>query len=124
MSGQRKILIIDDERTLHAMMKPILGSHGFTVLSAMTGEEGLALATVERPDLILLDVIMPAMKGREVCKKLKEDPATQKIPVVFLTAKDSAEDVAAELAAGAVGHITKPVHSANLVKQIKKILGL
>lgn len=124
MSASKKILIIDDERMLHAMLKPILGAHGFDVASAMTGEEGLALAASERPDLILLDVMMPRMKGREVCARLKADPQTAPIPILFLTAKDSDDDVQAELAAGAVGHITKPVNMNNFIKTVKQALGL
>ncbi len=118
-----RILVIDDERTLHAMLQTVLGSHGFDVVSAFNGEEGLALARAGNIDLILLDVIMPGMKGREVCRTLKNDPATKDIPVVFLTAKDSSEDVAAELQAGAIGHITKPVNSMLLVGKIKHALG-
>ncbi len=124
MSASKKILIIDDERMLHTMLKPILGSHGFDVVSAMTGEEGLVLAASEKPDLILLDVMMPQMKGREVCARLKADPVTAPIPVLFLTAKDSEDDVEAELAAGAVGHITKPVNMNNFIKTVKQALGL
>ena len=124
MAASKKILIIDDERMLHTMMKPILGAHGFSVVPAMSGEEGLALAISEKPDLILLDVMMPQMKGREVCAKLKEDPKTARIPVIFLTAKDSDDDVRAELDAGAIGHITKPVNMNNFVKLVKQALGL
>jgi DNA-binding response OmpR family regulator len=119
-----KVLLIDDERALHVMLKSVLGSHGFEVISAMTGEDGVALARIHKPDLIVLDVIMPTMKGREVCAKLKKDPATVAIPVLFLTAKDSSEDVKAELEVGAVGHVTKPINPTHLVKQMKKVLGL
>ncbi len=123
MGMPKKILIIDDERLIHAMMKPVLGAHGFEVVSAMTGEEGLLLASSDRPDLIVLDVMMPKMKGREVCVKIKADPAIAHIPVIFLTAKDSDDDVQAELEAGAMGHITKPINIAQFVKLVKKALG-
>ena len=119
-----KILIIDDERTLHAMLKTVLSSHGFDVISAFTGEDGLVQARTRQFDLVLLDVIMPGIKGREVCRQLKNDPLTKDIPVLFLTAKDSDDDVAAELEAGAIGHITKPVNSMLLVRKIKNILGV
>ncbi|MBF0387526.1 MAG: apolipoprotein N-acyltransferase [Candidatus Omnitrophica bacterium] len=122
--GSNKILLIDDERTLHVMLKPILGSYGFEVISAMNGEEGLALAASEQPGLILLDVIMPTIKGREVCKRLKASPETAHIPVLFLTAKASDDDVKMEMAAGAVGHVTKPINSASLVRLIKKTIAL
>jgi DNA-binding response OmpR family regulator len=119
----KKVLIVDDDRMLHGMLHPILSSYGFEVVSAMSGEEGLQLAASDHPDIIVLDVIMPKMKGREVCKRLKEVPATQNIPVVFLTAKGSEDDIKAELEVGAVGHITKPVNPAFLVQRINEILG-
>ena len=118
-----KILIIDDERTLQSMLRSVLTSHGFEVIASGTGEEGLIMARTEEPDLVLLDVILPGMKGREVCQRLKADPVTKDIPVVFLTAKDSDDDVAAEIAVGAVEHITKPVNSMALIRKLKKILG-
>ena len=119
-----KILIIDDDKTLQMMLKTVLASNGFDVVSTFSGEEGLALARSEKPDFIILDVIMPGVKGREVCRRLKEDPETKGIPVLFLTSKDSEDDVQAELEAGAVGHVTKPVNSMSLVRKIKQILGV
>lgn len=124
MRMSKKILVVDDERLLHTMMRSILETHGFEVVSAMTGEEGLAMASSEKPDLIVLDVVMPKMKGREVCAKLKADPRTEHIPVIFLTAKDSADDVEAEFDAGAMGHVTKPVNVSVFMKMVKKALGL
>ena len=119
---EKKILIIDDDRMLQGMLLPILKSYGFEVVSALNGEEGLKLATSERPDVIILDVIMPKMKGREVCKRLKESPDTKAIPVIFLTSKSSEDDIKAEFEVGAAGHITKPVQPAILVRRINEIL--
>ena len=124
MGTSKKILIIDDERMLHTMMHSVLGAHGFEVVSAMTGEDGLALASSERPDLIVLDVMMPKMKGREVCAKIKADSRLEHIPVIFLTAKDSDDDVQAEFDAGAIGHVTKPVNTSVFMKLVKRALGL
>jgi DNA-binding response OmpR family regulator len=118
-----KILIIDDDKTLQMMLKTVLISNGFDVVSTFSGEEGLTLAKTEKPDLIILDVIMPGIKGREVCRRLKDDPQMKTTPVLFLTSKDSDDDVAAELEAGAIGHVTKPVNSMSLVRKIKQILG-
>ena len=118
-----KILIIDDDKSLQMMLKTVLASNGFEVVSTFSGEEGLTLAKSEKPDFIILDVIMPGIKGREVCRRLKSDPETKGVPVLFLTSKDSEDDVAAELQAGAVGHVTKPVNSMSLVRKIKHILG-
>jgi putative two-component system response regulator len=124
MSAIKKVLIIDDEKMLHSMLKSVLGAHDIEVISAFTGEEGLLMAASQKPNLIFLDVIMPGMKGREVCERLKSDPLTHDIPVLFLTAKNSEDDVQAELAAGATGHITKPINSASLVREVKKSLGI
>ena len=118
-----KILIIDDDKALQMMLKTVLASNGFEVVSTFSGEEGLTLAKSEKPDFIILDVIMPGIKGREVCRRLKADPETKEVPVLFLTSKDSEDDVTAELQAGAVGHVTKPVNSMSLVRKIKHILG-
>lgn len=117
-----KILLIDDDRAVHTMLKSVFAANGYEVVSAMSGEEGLLLAESERPGLILLDVILPKMKGREVCKRLKASHATAAIPVLFLTAKDSDDDVKAEMAVGAVGHVTKPINSNSLLRLVKKTL--
>jgi len=121
-SAWRSILVVDDDETVIKIVRPILMSSGFSVLSASTGEEGLQIARQQRPDLIILDVIMPKMKGREVCQKLKDDAETQHIPVVFLTAKDSNDEIQAEMEAGAIAHLTKPVNAKELIETVSKIL--
>lgn len=118
----RSILVIDDDEIVCRIIRPILMNNGYSVLTALTGEEGLAIARQQKPDLILLDVILPKMKGREVCKELKAFPETAAIPVIFLTAKDSDDDVEAELAAGAQAHLTKPVDPRVLLATVRKIL--
>jgi len=118
------ILAVDDDTMYHKIVRPILLSHGYAVLTAGTGEDGLQIATTQKPDLILLDVILPGIKGREVCKKLKENPETRDIPVVFVTSKDSPEDIQAEKEVGSVGHITKPVNAKILIDTVQGVLGL
>lgn len=121
--GIRKcVLVVDDDAALLKSVKPILLNNGYSVLTAMTGEKGMQIAKKQKPDLILLDVILPGIKGRQVCAKLKDDSDTQMIPVIFVTAKDSPDDVKAELAAGAIAHITKPFNTAKLLEEIKKVL--
>ena len=117
-----KVLVIDDDETLTRTIQAILKSYGYTVLVARSGEEGLEVAQKEIPDLIILDVILPKMKGREVCKKIKESPDTKDIPVIFLTAKDSSDDIEAEMAAGAVTHLTKPVYANSLLSTLRRVL--
>ena len=119
----KKILIIDDDPGVHFITTPILTKAGYVVVSAKHGEQGFQLALNERPDLIILDVIMPGIKGRDLCAKMKTYDVIKDIPVVFLTAKDSEEDIKAELDAGAVTHLTKPIDSAQLVAVVKGILG-
>lgn len=120
---QRSVLVIDDDESISKIVRPILFAHGYSVLAATTGEDGLQIAKKQKPDLILLDVILPGIKGREVCARLKEDPDTKNIPVVFLTAKDSPEDLRAEKEVGSSGHLTKPVNAKTLIEMIQSVLG-
>ena len=95
---------------------------GFQIVTAESGEKGLELAKNQRPDLIILDVLLPGIKGREVCAKLKQDDKTKNIPVIFLTSKKSLDDLKAEAEIGALTHFTKPVDSKKLLEEIKTIL--
>lgn len=118
---QKSILIVDDDETLIKTLRPVLLSHGYAVLTAGSGEEGLQIVRTQKPDMVLLDVILPGIKGREVCHKLKEDPETKHIPVIFITAKDSPEDIKAEEAVGSSGHLTKPINVKLLVDTIQDL---
>lgn len=118
----KSILVVDDDEGIVKTVRPILMTNGYSVLTALTGEEGLQIAFVQKPDLIILDVILPGMKGREVCRKLKADSRTRNIPVVFLTSKDSPDDVRAEKEAGAVAHLTKPINPKELIATINNAI--
>jgi DNA-binding response OmpR family regulator len=119
----KKILLVDDDPGVHVVIVPILSQAGYTAISAKNGEQALHMALNERPSLIILDVIMPGIKGRDLCKKFKAYDVLKDIAVVFLTAKDSDDDVKAELEAGAVAHLTKPVNPTELLKTIDGIIG-
>lgn len=119
----KTVLIVDDDISIHKMLEPVLVTNGFTVCSAHTGEEGLAMTKEKKPDIIILDVILPGIKGREVCKTIKQDQAFKDTPILFLTSKDSPDDVQAEIEAGAIGHLTKPINPQYLIARIKRILG-
>jgi len=121
-SFQKSILIIDDDESIIKTVRAILISQGYSVLAASSGENGLKIAQNQKPDLILLDVILPGVKGRDVCKQLKEDVKTKNIPVVFLTSKDSEDDIQAEKEVGGEGHLTKPVDAKMLIAAIHNIL--
>ena len=106
--ARQKVLIIDDLPTNIQVLSEILENE-YEIFFATSGKEGLEIAQAEHPDLVLLDIMMPEMDGFEVCRRLKEDPATQSIPVIFVTAMRSAEDEAKGLELGAIDYITKPV---------------
>lgn len=120
--GWQSILVVDDDEMYLKTVRPMLVREGFAVLTATTGESGFDVALKHKPDLIILDVILPGIKGRDLCKKLKDHNDTKDIPIVFLTAKFSEDDVKAELEAGAVAHLTKPIDPKALVSTINKIL--
>jgi len=119
----KKILLIDDDPGVHVVIVPILSKAGYSAVSAKNGEQALHLALNERPHLIIMDVIMPGIKGRDLCKKIKAYDVLKDIPVIFLTAKDSEDDVKAELEAGAITHLTKPVNPTDLLQAIVNTIG-
>jgi CheY-like chemotaxis protein len=119
----KKILLVDDDAGAHLVIVPILSKAGYTVISAKDGEHALQLIFKERPDLIILDVIMPGIKGRDLCKKIKTYDVLKDIPVFFLTFKNSEDDVKAELEAGAIAHLTKPVNPTDLLQTVEGIIG-
>ena len=119
----KKILVIDDDPGVHLILVPLLTREGYVVTSARSGEQGLHLALGGRPHLIIMDVIMPGIKGRELCAKLKAYDVLKDIPIVFLTAKDSPDDIQAQQDAGGVAHLTKPIEPAQVISTVKSITG-
>ena len=118
------ILAIDDvETNIHVITKT-LKTEGYEILAALTGEKGLNIAERRKPDLILLDVAMPVMNGFEVCIKLKANPVTKDIPIIFVTADADADAIAAAYAAGGVDYVVKPFHKDELVARIRTHLRL
>jgi two-component system cell cycle response regulator len=117
-----KVLIIDDARALHALVKEHLGTHNFEVLSAYDGVSGLATAMDHRPDIILLDVDMPALSGFEVCQWLKANSATRPIPILFLSAASTLDHKIQGLDLGAVDYLTKPFEPAELRARVRAAL--
>lgn len=121
-SRQKKILIADDEATVRALVKRLL-SKEYTVVEADNGEEAVKVAVNQKPDLILMDILMPQMDGLTACYAIKRNQATKEIPVVMLTAVDYelnrklSQDVM-----GAQGYITKPFNSQALMTIIGKFL--
>ena len=117
----KKILLVDDDPGIHVVVSAILNKAGHVVISANNGERALHLALSGRPDLIILDVILPGIKGRDLCKKIKAYEVLKEIPVIFLTAKDSEDEINAEIEAGAIAHLNKPVNPDELLKIIHEV---
>ena len=121
---KKKILLIDDDKNMVRMLKIRLESEGFNVISAYDGEEGLEKTLKEKPDLIILDIMLPKMDGYQVCQKLKEDRKTWDIPVLMLTAKDDLESRFIGLFSGAIEYMSKPYESKTLLRNIKQMLSM
>ena len=124
MFGQprAKILVVDDEPDIRQVIKLRLELGKYEVLTAEDGRSALSLAEATHPDLILLDVIMPGQTGFEVCRALKDNEATKRIPVVFLTAKGRQDDHMQGTFAGAAGYLTKPFEAQHLLKTVETVL--
>jgi DNA-binding response OmpR family regulator len=117
-----RILIAEDERDIRDLIDITLRFAGYEVIPTNNGEEAYQVALREIPDLILLDVRMPRMTGYEVCKLLKEQESTQRIPVIFLSAKGQESEVKTGLEVGAEEYILKPFSPDKLVERIKAVL--
>lgn len=119
-----KILVVDDALENLNVLRQILESEGYSVLLAPSGEIALRIAREQRPDLILLDVVMPKIDGFEVCRQLKSDSQTASIPTLFVTATTDENDLTEGFAVGAVGYITKPFHVQDVLIHVRTHLTL
>jgi len=117
-----KILIIDDDLDTLRLVGLMLQKQGFQISAATNGEQGLAKAFEERPDLILLDVMMPEMDGYEVARRLRQNPATISTPILMFTAKTQLDDKVTGFEVGADDYLTKPAHPAELQAHVKALL--
>lgn len=118
------ILCIDDDRDILNLLEKILAGAGYTVITAANGRQGISEALIRKPDLILLDIVMPGMDGYEVCKKIKDKEETKNIPVIFITAKKEDEDEAKGLKIGAVDYIRKPFYPPIVKSRVRTQLDL
>lgn len=122
-TDRKTLLIVDDEPVNLNVLRTIL-AEDYELLFAKEGQRALILAQTEAPDIILLDIMMPAQSGYEVCAALKNDPATSNIPVIFITALSDTDDEARGLELGAVDYITKPVNPAIVRARVRTHLSL
>jgi two-component system alkaline phosphatase synthesis response regulator PhoP len=119
----KKILVVDDNIDSIMILRSILESQGYTVRTAQSGADALALLASEIPDLVLLDVMMPQMSGIEVLERIKTTHATSRVPVIMVTAKIQDEDVLTGYQHGADYYITKPCTAKQLLYGISLVLG-
>jgi adenylate cyclase len=122
VNNPAKILVVDDTAKNVKLLADLLSAKGYSVVTAESGRDALAQLEAERPDLVLLDVVMPEMSGYEVCEKIRENPATRILPVVMVTALDPGEERVKGLDAGADDFLTKPINRAELLARVRSLL--
>jgi len=122
MAKKAKILLADDEEDIKTVISLYLSAKGYEVVTAYDGLDAIDKAKTEKPDLILLDVMMPIMNGFEVCQKLQGDPETQNIPIIMLSAAAQSETITKSIELGAKDYIVKPFEPERLDKMIFKYL--
>ena len=117
----KKILIVEDERDILQLVKLYLEKEGFRTITATTGAEGLNSAKCDKPDLVVLDLMLPEIDGLEVCKRLRSAPETAMLPIIMLTAKAEESDTVIGLELGADDYVTKPFSPKALVARVKAL---
>lgn len=121
--SKRKILLVDDSNTVLMMERMLLQGGGYELVIARNGEEAVALAAAESPDLILMDVVMPKLNGFEACKAIRAQASTAGIPIIMVTTRGEYENVETGFASGANDYVTKPINGLELTSKIKNLLG-
>jgi DNA-binding response OmpR family regulator len=121
-SGSTRVLVIDDEAPIRLLCRVNLEAEGMNVLEAADGPSGLERARAETPDVVLLDVMMPGLDGWRVAEELLDDPRTESIPIVFLTARAELRDRARGIDLGGVDYVTKPFNPVELAPLVRDLL--
>ncbi len=119
---KKTVLVVEDDADIQEVVSYNLAREGFNVQRALTGEEGLRMAKSRKPDLIVLDLMLPGMDGMEVCRRIRKDPEIRKMPIVMLTAKAEDVDVVTGLEIGADDYVTKPFSPKILTARIRAVL--
>ncbi len=119
---KENILVVEDEEDILELVRFNLAKEGYRITTAGSGEDGLRMARASSPDVVVLDLMLPGMDGLEVCKILKNDPKTQGVHIVMLTAKGEEADIVAGLELGADDYITKPFSPRVLIARIRAVL--
>lgn len=117
----KKVLCVDDSDTDLKNMQQICSGAGYTVVTARSGKDAVAMARSERPDAVLLDVVMPEMNGFQACRAITSDPATGNIPVILVSSKGEKTDKVWGEEQGARGYVTKPYTPDQLLNELRKL---
>lgn len=119
-SEKKKILVVDDDPTTLKMLEGILGAAGYDVMRASTGQDAITMASEQRPDLLVLDIELPGMDGINVAFKLKEQPETKDIPIIFLSSLTGKEIIREAAATSGSSFLRKPLNKDVLLREIEK----
>lgn len=117
-----RILLVDDSNTVLTMERMFLSDETYDILVARDGEEGVAKALAERPDLILMDVVMPGIDGFEACRRLRQHTTTKEIPIIMVTTRGEAESIETGYSSGCNDYVTKPIDGLELLMKIRNCL--
>ncbi len=121
--ARKKILLVDDSPTILMMEQMILSKGPYDLIVAQDGEDGVAKALAERPDLILMDVVMPRLDGFGAVERLRADPLTRDVPIIMITTRSEAQNVEAGFTSGCNDYITKPLNGLELMTKVQNYLG-
>jgi DNA-binding response OmpR family regulator len=119
---KHKILLVDDSNTVLMMVTMALNASGYEVVSARDGAEGVAMAVSERPDLILLDIVMPKMSGIEACRLIRAHEVTAGIPIIMVTTRSEASNVETCFKNGCNDYVNKPINKSELLTKVRSVL--
>lgn len=120
--SEKKILIVDDEPSIVLSLDYLMRKNGFQPFIARNGEEALEIAKNEIPALVILDIMMPGMDGYEVCEKLKSNPLTNSMKIIFLSAKSGKEAIEKGMSVGADKYLTKPFNTKQIMQEVMNLL--
>lgn len=120
---RKKILLVDDSATTLMMEQMVLRGQPCDVITAKNGREAIERAASERPDVILLDVVMPEMNGFEACRRIRQEPALRNVPIIMVTTRGEEQSMQTGFQSGCTDYITKPINGAELLTKVRSYLG-